>query len=112
MTPDQTWITDQSTLERRVTRTRRVLAIAWAALVLTLGLAEPALAQNIEGPLQGILDLLTGTIARLLAIISLVLIGVGAMFGNLDFRKAGIWIVGIIIVFGAAEIVDQVAGNG
>lgn len=97
---------------RTISTTRRLLAIGYASLVLTLGIVEPALAQNVEGPLQSVLDILTGNVARLLAVISLVLIGIGALFGRIEWRQAGYWIVGVIIVFGAAEIVDQVAGNG
>src|SRR3989344_4207437 len=85
----------------RITPARRV-----GAFVFTLGLVEPALAQNVEGLLQNVLDLLTGNTARLLAVIAVVLLGIACMFGLFDWRRIAIVVVGIVVVFGAAEIVN------
>lgn len=84
------------------------------ALVLTVGLTEPALAQaaNIQSMLQNIVNALTGEIARLLAIIAVILVGLAWMFGALDIRRAGIVLVGIAIVFGATELVGTITGGG
>ena len=95
----------------RITTARRVGALAFAALVLTFGLVEPALAQNVEGLLQNVLDLFTGNTARLLAVIAIVVLGILAMFGIFDFRRMAIVVVGIIVVFGAAEIVNLLTGG-
>lgn len=85
------------------------LAIAIAASVLT---APPALASaNLEGLLQNVVDLMTGNTARLLAILAVVVVGILWMFGLFDLRRAAIVVLGIIVVFGAAEIVGLITGG-
>lgn len=96
----------------RITTARRVGAVAFAVIVLTLGLVEPAAAQNVEGLLQNVLDILTGNTARLLAVIAVVILGIMAMFGLFDFRRMAIVVIGIVVVFGAAEIVNLLTGGG
>ncbi len=91
---------------------RQLGAGASIVLVLTFGLAEPALAQNIDGFLQNFVDLLTGNNARLLAIAAVVVVGFLWMFGLFDLRRAAIVVLGIVVVFGAAEIVDMITGGG
>ncbi|WP_231733231.1 MULTISPECIES: TrbC/VirB2 family protein [unclassified Phenylobacterium] len=103
-------ITSQAPVAR-ITTARRVGAIAFATIVFTLGLVEPALAQNVEGLLQNVLDLLTGNTARLLAVIAVVLLGIACMFGLFDWRRIAIVVVGIVVVFGAAEIVNLLTGG-
>ena len=95
----------------RITTARRIGAVAFAAIVLTFGLVEPAAAQNVEGLLQNVLNILTGNTARLLAVIAIVVMGILAMFGIFDFRRMAIVVVGIIVVFGAAEIVNLLTGG-
>ena len=88
------------------------------AVSFTIALAHPAFAQsvggvggNVETFLQNVVDLLTGNVARLLAVIAVVLVGVGWMFGHIDLRRAGIVIIGIILIFGAAQIVSLITGG-
>ena len=95
----------------RTSTARRVGAIAFATIVLTLGLVEPAAAQNVEGLLQNVVDLLTGNTARLLAVIAVVILGILCMFGVFDFRRMAIVVIGIVVVFGAAEIVNLLTGG-
>jgi type IV secretory pathway VirB2 component (pilin) len=92
---------------------RPALATGLIAGVLTLTLVEPALAQaaNIEGVLQKVVDMLTGEVARLLAIIAVIVVGIAWMFGYLDLRKAAYVILGVAIVFGASEIVSTLTGS-
>lgn len=82
--------------------------------VMTAIAIEPAFAQaggvNIEGVLQNIVDMLTGTVARLIAILALVLTGFAWMFMGLDIRKAGMIVAGIALVFGAPQIVSMMTG--
>ncbi|HEV2603755.1 MAG TPA: TrbC/VirB2 family protein [Microvirga sp.] len=90
-----------------------ILLTAMTAVV-TLGMTETAFAQaaNIQSMLQNIVNALTGEIARLLAIIAVILVGLAWMFGALDIRRAGIVLVGIAIVFGATELVGTITGGG
>jgi type IV secretory pathway VirB2 component (pilin) len=93
-------------------RRRPAALLVAMAVALTLTQVEPALAQaaNVEGMLQNIVDALTGGIARLLATIAVILVGLAWMFGALDIRRAGVVLVGIAVVFGAGELVGMITG--
>jgi len=91
----------------------RFLPIAVIAMIATVFFMEPVLAQNASGGLAGaesalnkIVGILTGNVARLIAIIACILIGLAFMFGFVDLRTVGYFIIGTIIVFGATEVVD------
>ncbi|CAN7621730.1 TrbC/VirB2 family protein [Phenylobacterium sp. LjRoot219] len=97
-------------------RTSGTLALA---AIFSAALCHPAFAQsvggvggNIEGFLQNVVDLLTGNVARLLAVIAVVLVGIAWMFGQMDLRRAGVVIIGIILIFGAVQIVSMITGGG
>ncbi|MDQ8727537.1 TrbC/VirB2 family protein [Bradyrhizobium sp. LHD-71] len=92
---------------------RRAVILTCIALVLGVGFAEPALAQtaNIEGVLQNIVDMLTGNVARLLATLAVIIVGIAWMFGYLDLRKAAYVVLGVAIVFGASEVVSTLTGG-
>lgn len=91
---------------------RRLGAGATIAAVFALSSATPAAAQDVESLLQNVVDLLTGNTARLLAIIAVVVVGVLWMFGLFDLRRAATVVLGIVVVFGAAEIVTMLTGSG
>ena len=82
-----------------------------AALVALM--VEPAFAQSagIETVLQNIVDMLTGNIAKLLAVIAVIIICIAWMFGYMDLRRAGFWIIGIGGIFGATELVNTIVGG-
>jgi type IV secretory pathway VirB2 component (pilin) len=83
------------------------------AVVFSLLLIEPAFAQsaNIEGVLQNIVNMLTGNVARLLATLAVIVVGIAWMFGYLDLRKAAYVVLGVAIVFGASEVVSTLTGG-
>ena len=93
-------------------RTLVLLSLAAACL------ASPALAQtssvggNIGTFIQNIIDLLNSSVIRGLAIIAIIITGVAWMFGHMDMRRAGTVVVGIIVIFSAAGIVDLIVGGG
>jgi type IV secretory pathway VirB2 component (pilin) len=97
-----------------------VRAVLVTGLVFALlMIADPALAQttsssgnavNIGTAVQNIINLLNNNVTRGLAIIAIILAGVAWMFGHLDMRRAGMIIIGIIVVFGASTIVDLITG--
>jgi type IV secretion system protein VirB2 len=82
------------------------------AAALSLAMIEPAAAQTagIETVLQNIVDMLTGGVARLIAIIAVIGVGIAWMMGMIDFRKAGFVCLGIGIVFGAPQLVSMLSG--
>ncbi|MFH1555150.1 MAG: TrbC/VirB2 family protein [Pseudomonadota bacterium] len=95
-------------------RVRPVAAIMLTAAVFAIGMAEPAFAQasgGIETVLQNIVTLLTGNVAKLLATIAVIVVGIAWMFGYLDLRKAAYVVLGIGIIFGAAELVSTISGG-
>jgi type IV secretion system protein VirB2 len=96
-----------------VSRRRRSAAAATLACAVSLAAAGPAFASaNVEGLLQNVVDMLTGNTARLLAVLAVVIVGILWMFGLFDLRRAAIVVLGIVVVFGAAEIVSLITGGG
>ena len=88
------------------------------ALAATFALAAtPALAQaagvggDLGGFIQNIIDLLNSGIVRGLAVIAVIVTGVVWMFGQIDLRRAGTVVIGIIVIFGASTIVDMITGG-
>lgn len=85
------------------------------ALALALMSASPAFAQtpggNLGGFIQNIIDLLNSDIIRGLAVLAVILTGVAWMFGQIDLRRAGTVVIGIIVIFGAGTIVDMIVGG-
>jgi type IV secretion system protein VirB2 len=73
-------------------------------------LPEVALAAPWDGPLQSAIDLLTGTTARLVAILAIIVLGFLAMRGRVDWGVGGSIIGGIVLIFGAAWIADNFIG--
>ena len=91
---------------------RRFGAVGAIALATSLILVQLAFASaNVEGLLQNVVDMLTGNTARLLAVLAVVVVGILWMFGLFDLRRAAIVVLGIVVVFGAAEIVNLITGG-
>ena len=65
----------------------------------------------IEGVLQNIVTMLTGNVARLLATLAVIIVGIAWMFGYLDLRKAAYVVLGVAITFGASEVVSTLTGG-
>ena len=94
-------------------RIRPIAATSLRAAVIVITLVEPAFAQSagIETVLQNIVTMLTGNIAKLLAVIAVIVICIAWMFGYMDLRRAGFWIIGIGGIFGATELVNTIVGG-
>lgn len=88
-------------------------ALLCMAMAASIALSEPAFAQtaNIEGVLQNIVNMLTGNVARLLATLAVIIVGIAWMFGYLDLRKAAYVVLGVAITFGASEVVSTLTGG-
>lgn len=100
-----------------VSTARRSAGYAALAGLFVLAAAEPAFAQsggvggNIGTFIQNIIDILNSSVIRGLAIIAIILTGIAWMFGHLDMRRAGTVVVGIIVIFSAAALVDLITGG-
>lgn len=94
-----------------VKRTKKLYHVVMVAM---LSAFIPSTAFAASDPIstffQNVLDFLTGGLARTLAIIAVVVVGIMALRGKMEWGKVG-WIAGgIFLIFGAAAIVDQFAG--
>jgi type IV secretion system protein VirB2 len=93
----------------------RPVLIAGLAIAL-VAIADPALAQtttsgtSIGTFVQNVINLLNNGVTRGLAIIAIIATGIAWMLGHLDLRRAGAVVLGIIVIFGAATIVDLITG--
>lgn len=96
---------------------RRYAGRAALTGLFVLAAAEPAFAQsggvggNVGAFIQNIIDILNSSVIRGLAIIAIILTGIAWMFGHLDMRRAGTVVVGIIVIFSAAALVDLITGG-
>jgi type IV secretion system protein VirB2 len=96
----------------------RAVVVTSLSFVVLMAMAHPALAQTTGGTggnigtfIQNIINLLNNNVIRGLAVIAVIVTGLAWMFGHLDLRRAGTVIVGIIVIFGAATIVDLITGG-
>lgn len=94
---------------------RSLILASLAAATLTLA-ADPALAQAAGGGgdittfLQNLVNIITGTTGRLLAVLAICIVGVGALLGALSMRTVGGVLLGVMLIFSSAWLVDQIIG--
>lgn len=99
------------------TRQTQIIALSAIGMIAILCCPVEALAQSGSSPLFGsvtnfltaLQELLTGTWARLIAIIAIALLGFAWMNGHITWSVAMATIAGIILVFSAAAIVDSIS---
>jgi type IV secretory pathway VirB2 component (pilin) len=93
----------------------------WAfSLCLTLalgflmvpGLAQAASGDTIAGVLCEVVGWFTGNVGKGIATLAIIIIGVGALMGKVSWGMAIIVGIGVAVIFGAAEIVDDLGGQG
>lgn len=77
-----------------------------AGFILLGLMPELAHAAPWDGPLQKLIDLLTGTTARLFAMLAIIIMGFMGMTGRINWGVAGSIVGGIILVFGAGYLAD------
>ncbi|WP_307354588.1 TrbC/VirB2 family protein [Azospirillum picis] len=96
--------------------TGRPLASATVATAFLLLSAAPALAQATGGGgdittfLQNLVNIITGATGRLLAVLAICVVGVGALLGALSMRTVGGVLLGVLLIFSSAWLVDQIIG--
>ncbi len=87
------------------------------AIVMLSAAASPAFAQAAGGGgdittfLQNIVNIITGTAGKLIAVIAVCITGIGALMGALSMRAAGGVILGVMLIFSASWIVNQIIGQ-
>lgn len=80
--------------------------LLFAALAPEIALAAPW-----DGPIQKVIDWLTGKTARLLAVLAFCGLGIAAFRGQMDWKWAGCIMGGIVLVFGSAWFADTFIGS-
>lgn len=95
-------------LARRVCRTALATALT---LLATPALAQGGVGGDLGGFIQNLIDILNSGIVRGLAVLAVIITGIIWMFGQIDLRRAGTVVVGIIVIFGASTIVDLITGG-
>lgn len=102
--------TEQQTQNKRLVKF--ALATSFCLLVLEPSIASAAVgsvtggtAGTFEAMIQILITWLTGTIAKSVAILAVVFLGFMAMAGKLSMETAGKVILGIVLIFSAAQIV-------
>lgn len=101
----------------RVLDARQAATFAVAATILTIAV-DPAFAQaggggqgDITTFLQNLVNIITGTAGKLIAVLAICIVGVGALMGALSMRAAGGVILGVLLIFSSAWIVNQIIGQ-
>lgn len=95
---------------------KRALA-AFALLGTMLFASSPAYAQSGGGGgdltsfLQNLVNLITGTVGKSIAVLAVAITGIAWMLGAASARTAGAVIVGVMLVFSASWIVNQIVGG-
>ncbi len=96
----------------------RRLFWAFALATLTTALPELALAQvtddlgGIGSSICRIVNALQGNIGKGIATIAVIFLGIGAFFGKVNWGLAIMVAGGVILIFGAAQIVQSVTTRG
>jgi type IV secretory pathway VirB2 component (pilin) len=100
---------------------KRLVKFVLASSVVCLIALEPTIAaattgtggatDNLTNAANSILGLMTGTLGKAVATIAVVVMGMMAMFGKLEWERAFKVILGIAIVFGAASIITLIGGT-
>lgn len=99
----------------------RIKLLACFGVLVMAQLAGVELAQAAGGGVSGafkplvsvgetMVDVVTGPIGRIIAIITIFGLGAAAFIGRLSWLSAGFWILGIGLVFGGPSIVDELIG--
>jgi type IV secretion system protein VirB2 len=81
------------------------------ALEPSLALAQTGAVENatdFEAAIQKLINWMTGTIAKSVAILAIVVLGFMAMAGKLQMETAGKVILGLVLIFSAAQIVGLI----
>ncbi|MCO5966147.1 TrbC/VirB2 family protein [Sinorhizobium meliloti] len=96
-------------------RSHRKAAVALSLLATMLALMPDLAYAQSAAPVEGILDwfvgVLQGNVARSLAIIAVCFLGFLFLTGRMAWQGAISIVIGIAIIFGAAELVDAMKSS-
>jgi type IV secretion system protein VirB2 len=88
------------------------MALLATSITLTPELAYAQSAAPVEGILEWFVGVLQGSVARSLAIIAVCFLGFLFLTGRMAWQGAISIVIGIAMIFGAAELVDAMKAAG
>lgn len=97
--------------QTETTLTMQIVTPLIAALVCVLLVSDPAHASVFDNFGQAVLDILNNTFMRVIAIVAVIVTGIMALTGRVEWLRFGYVLLGVVIVFGAAGIVDYIIDN-
>lgn len=77
-------------------------------LAFALVLPEAAMAEPWDDAADEVLAIFTGGLTRTLAVIAIIVSGILAMFGKMQWSWVVNIVIGIVLIFGGAAIVDYI----
>ncbi len=93
-------------LDKKATNVMMMLALGLIALMPEMAMAAPW-----DSAATQVLAIFTGGLTRTMAIIAVIACGIAAIAGKLSWDWAIKIIIGIVLIFGAAAIVDYVIAS-
>ena len=117
LTSKPIYLGSKSAIEQQIHTQRAVNFALVTSLAMLMLMLMPTIADAATGTVTGgamtsfedgvqkLIDFLTGTIAKSVAILAVVMLGFMAMVGKLSIETAGKVILGIVLIFSAAQIV-------
>lgn len=85
-----------------------IRALACALIIAFFLLPQLAIAEPWDDAANKVLQIFTGGLARTIAVIAVVALGIAALVGKLSWQWAIYIIIGIVLIFGAPAIVDYI----
>jgi type IV secretion system protein VirB2 len=104
-------MTTRSIASRSHLKTTICLALLTAGMALAPSFAYAQSAAPVEGILEWFVGVLQGNVARSLAIIAVCFLGFLFLTGRMAWQGAISIVIGIAIIFGAAQLVDAMKSS-
>ncbi len=87
------------------------LVVAYAVMLLPMDALAQGGINNIETALCEVIEWFTGPIGKAIATLAIIIIGVGALMGKVSWGMAIIVGLGVAVIFGAPQIVEELGGG-
>lgn len=88
------------------------LCLALCLMILVMpDIAAAAGGETIARVLCNVVKWFTGSVGKGIATLAIIIIGVGALMGKVSWGMAIIVGIGVAVIFGAANIVEDLGGN-
>lgn len=96
-------------IEKREVSERTLALILMLLIALAFMMPDAVMAEPWDSTAQKVLDIFNNGLTRLLAIIAVIACGIAALAGRLSWDWAVKIVIGLVLIFGAAAIVDYIS---